>query len=141
MLRTEWDELFDLLRQSQKVVSAWKPSGPDLQAVRCEQSRHRTLAHLRACQEQWMVIVQAFVDRDHPSVTILHPWRVFDQSGYAELPWDDHFAKWTADRERWLEWQETVDWERGGKWNRKPDTIGGLTHRLAHHESYHLNLF
>lgn len=88
-----------------------------------------------------MVVVKAFLERDNPNVTILHPWRHFDQGEYQALSWEDHFSKWESDRREWLTWQYSVDWERSGKWNRKPDTIGGLTDRLARHESYHLDFF
>ncbi len=138
MDRFEWDGLFGSLAKTLDIVSGWAPEDLLAGAVRCEQSRHRTLAHLRACQEQWLVIVDAFLARDNPSVTVLHPWRKFDQGGYAELLWDDHLAKYLEDRRRWLQLQHVANWNRGGKWNRKPDTVGGLTNRLANHEVYHI---
>ncbi len=140
MERGEWDSYFDLLKRSRDVVAAWTPTGPDPAAARCEQSRHRTLAHLRACQGQWLAIVTEFLARDKPSVTVLHPWRQFDRGLYAELAWDEHLTAFLKGREEWLRLQNTADWTRGGKWNRKPDTVGGLTKRLANHEDYHLGL-
>ncbi len=141
MERSEWDALFESLRESRGIVSTWAPEGPNPLALRCQQSRHRTLAHLRACQEQWMIVVDEFLVRNNPNVTVLHPWRKFDQAGYANLPWEANFSKYMEDRARWLRWRDTADWTRGGKWNRKPDTIGGLTAHLANHEAYHLGLF
>lgn len=45
------------------------------------------------------------------------------------------------DRATWLSLEGRVDRERGGKWNGKPDTIAGLTRRLADHEAHHLRQF
>lgn len=87
-----------------------------------------------------MQIVAEFLDREDPSVKILHPWRKFDQEGYATRSWAEHMAKYLEDRERWLTWQAGADWARVGKWNGKPDTVGGLTNRLANHEAYHISL-
>ncbi|AIE87218.1 DinB family protein [Fimbriimonas ginsengisoli] len=141
MLREDWNALFESLEKTRDIVSGWEAMPPDEKATRCEHSRHRTLAHLRACQEQWMVVVDEFLSRNNPNVTILHPWRKFDQGGYGEIPWEEHLTRFLADRDRWLAWKDSVDWNRGGKMNRKPDTVGGLTQRLANHEAYHINLF
>lgn len=86
-----------------------------------------------------MIPVKAFLERDVPNIEILHPWRRFDQDGYASVGWEEHLAQFLADRDRWLLLHD-VDWSRGGKWNRKPDTVGGLTRRLVDHESYHVAL-
>ena len=141
MLREEWDALFETLMRTRDLVAGWTPTPPEPQALRCEHSRHRTLAHLRAAQEQWLPIVNEFLARDNPNVTVLHPWRKFDQSNYAEVPWDEHLAHYLADRAQWLALRDIADWNRGGKWNRKHDTVGGLTARLAGHEAHHVNLF
>lgn len=140
-MRSEWDSLFGSLTNTLEIVRSWDPEAANPLASRCEQSRHRTLAHLRACQEQWLLVVNEFLTRDNPSVTILHPWRKFDQGRYADLPWENHLSGFIEDRHRWLELQYSADWNRGGKMNRKPDTIGGLTDRLAVHEAYHVALF
>jgi len=137
---TEWRDLIDLLRYHLEIIQKWEPDLPDAGALRCEQSRHRTLAHLRACQEQWLPVVTAFIDRDSPSVKILHPWRQFDLGNYAALPWDVHMKRFVEDRQRWLSFRDSVDWNRGGKRNLKSDTIGGLTKHLANHESHHIGL-
>lgn len=137
-----WNSLFDSLRATREQICLWTPTEPEPATLRCAQSRHRTLAHLRACQEQWFWVARQFQERESPSVTILHPWRIFDQNDYSRCPWDEHLERFLADRETWLAWQDQLVplSERGGKWNRKPDTIGGLTQRLAHHEAYHVEL-
>ena len=139
MLREEWEAQFESLRKTRDTIASWEPAEPDATATRCEGSRHRTLAHLRACQEQWALVVSEFLSREAPNVTVLHPWRKFDREGYAGLPWEEHLAAFLIDRERWLEW-ESVDFSRGGKMNRKPETVGSLTRRLAQHETYHVAL-
>lgn len=121
-----------------ETIQSWQPSPPNPAALRCEQSRHRTLAHLRACQEQWLFVLTTFIERDSPSVKILHPWRQFEAENYAMRPWTDHVQKFVDDRQRWITLRDSVDWNRGGKWNQKPDTIGGLTSRLANHEAHHI---
>jgi len=140
MEQTEWDDLFRSLGRTRDLVTAWTPEPPNPAATRCEHSRHRTLAHLRACQEQWMDVVDGFLSREKPSITILHPWRKFDQGAYAELSWETHLEKFLTDRERWLRWQDTADRTRSGKMNRKDFTVGDLASRLANHESYHVEL-
>lgn len=134
----EWAGLQESLVVLGAQVARWEPAGPDPTALRCERSRHRTLAHLRACQEQWLVVMRAFAERDNPSVTILHPWRQFDAMGYAAVPWDEHMAAYLQGRQDWASVCRETDPERGGKWNRKPDTIGGLTSRLVGHERHHI---
>ena len=141
MDRREWLDIVDRLSSQLETIEAWEPVASDLTALRCEQSRHRTLAHLRACQEQWLSVVTSFMERDSPSVKILHPWRQFDLQNYASLPWDDHMRKFIEDRHQWIALSDSVDWTRGGKWNQKPDSIGGLTGRLVNHESHHIGFF
>ncbi len=137
---TDWIELFVNLQENLDTIKGWEPEEPKIDVLQCEQSRHRTLAHLRACQEQWLHIVLMFLNNDSPNLTILHPWRQFEIENYASLDWDLHLKKFIEDRQKWMNLRDTVDRERGGKWNRKPDTIEGLTRRLADHESYHLRL-
>ena len=76
MQRSEWEELLNQLEQPSEMVQSWLPTAQDPRALRCEQSRHRTLAHLRACQEQWLVVAACFTGRPSPSVTILHSRRL-----------------------------------------------------------------
>jgi hypothetical protein len=138
MTRADWDAHLDTLAANLAVVSAWPATPPEPDALRCEHSRHRTLAHLRACQQQWLSIVQAFVAADPPRIKVLHPWRLFESDGFATRPWEEHFERFERDRRVWLNLRETVDWNLGGRWNGKADTIGGLTSRLASHERCHL---
>ena len=134
-----WASYFRRLADHLKQIESWNPEPPAPEAERCEQSRHRTLGHLRACQEQWLVAAESFNERDSPSITFLHPWRQFDANGYAHLDWDEHLAKFRSDRTRWIALR-SADWTRGGKWNRKPDTISRLVWRLVSHEAHHLAL-
>ncbi|HWA82896.1 MAG TPA: hypothetical protein VG820_05665 [Fimbriimonadaceae bacterium] len=138
MDRGEWHDLLGRLAEQLEVIQSWESADPNPSALRCEHSAHRTLAHLRSCQEQWLCVVIAFLEHNDPSVKILHPWRQFEAEGYAILPWQDHMDKFLMDRRRWLALRGIADWNRGGKWNQKPDTVGGLTKRLADHESHHL---
>ena len=127
------------LRQQAEAIRQWPADPPNPDALRCEHSRHRTLGHLRACQEQWLTILISFAERPSPSVKILHPWRQFEVLNYALLDWDDHMEQFRTDRRRWLSLCESVDWERKGKWNAKPDSIAGLTKRLVKHEAFHID--
>lgn len=135
-----WRKLRQQLIAQSAIIQSWERCDPDPAALRCELSRHRTLAHLRACQEQWLVVLVAFLERDNPSVKILHPWRQFAQEGYDELPWDAHMSKFISDRRFWLKRMDGVDPERKGKRNGKPLTVGDLTNLLAAHEQYHINV-
>jgi hypothetical protein len=103
MLREEWEAQFESLRKTRDMIAGWEPAEPDATATRCAQSRHRTLAHLRACQEQWALVVDEFLARENPSVTVLHPWRKLDGDGYAGLPWEEHLTAFLNGRERWLD--------------------------------------
>lgn len=140
MTRDDWNQLNDQLETQMLLIQGWPREDPNPVAIRCEQSRHRTLAHLRSCQEQWLSVVSGFAERESPNVTIIHPWRQFARAGYAEIAWDTHLEQLVQGRWRWFAQRDSVDWERGGKWNRKPDTIGGLICRLAEHEAHHLRL-
>lgn len=138
MSQAEPGELLVELAKLRAVISAWPVCAPDLGAARCEESRHRTLAHLRACQEQWLVVLEAFLAKPGASVTILHPWRQFEVHQYDQITWDDHLSKWLSDRDRWLELCRDADFSIEGKWNRKPETVYGLTNRLLRHEQHHI---
>lgn len=134
----EWKEAFVRLTGNLETVRNWPPDEPNAEAQRCEFSRHRTLAHLRACQEQWLSIALNFIEVDEPSIKVLHPWRKFDHERYEIESWDSHMNKFIADRVIWLGFKDVVDRDRGGKWNGKVDTVSGLTRRLVDHESHHI---
>ncbi|MBX7136209.1 MAG: hypothetical protein K1X67_26360 [Fimbriimonadaceae bacterium] len=133
-------EIIRRLDENLQIVIAWHPEAPNLAADRCEHSRHRTLAHLRACQEQWLSIAHAFASRLNPSIKVLHPWRIFDAEHYAGLPWEVHLAKYMSDREAWKKLLAEADLQRSGKWNGKPDTILGLALRLVSHETHRFDV-
>ena len=141
MQREEWESLLGSLERTRDEVVKLFPEGPSPVAARCEHSRHRTLAHLRACQEQWLEVVAQFLNRDNPSVKILHPWRKFAQEGYDGVPWGEHMQKFLKDRAAWLELRSLPEWNRVGKMNGKPETVASLTRRLALHEEQHLAYF
>ncbi len=136
MDQAEWDSLIFALQQNLATIQGWEPCSPDPEALLCELSRHRTLAHLRACQEQWLIVVGEFIEKDSPRVKILHPWRHFEALGYAQAPWEEHMEKFVADRQKWI--SLSADPNCGGRWNQKPDTIGNMTRRLMRHERGHL---
>ncbi|MCE9557851.1 MAG: hypothetical protein K8R88_02760 [Armatimonadetes bacterium] len=135
---TEWHEAFVRMRENLETIRNWQPEEPCIEAQRCEYSRHRTLAHLRACQEQWLWIVLNFIENESPSIKIPHPWRIFDDENYEIVSWENHMEKFIADRVKWLALRDIVGRDRGGKWNSKLDTISGLTRRLVDHESHHI---
>ncbi len=136
----DWDKLRQQLIDQLVLIQAWAPCNPEPAALRCEFSRHRTLAHLRACQEQWLIVLIALLERDNPSVKIVHPWRQFAHEHYEELPWEVHMSKFISDRRIWLNRLDGADPKRTGKRNGKPLTVSALTDILAAHELYHLNL-
>lgn len=140
MTQADWNQLHDQVETQMLLIQGWPHEDPNPSAIRCEQSRHRTLAHLRSCQEQWLRIVYCFAERESPNVTIIHPWRQFESACYAEIAWEIHLEQLVQGRLQWVAQRDSVDWERGGKWNRKPDTIGGLIRRLVEHEAHHLRL-
>lgn len=138
MQSSEREDYISRLKSQAEQISAWENSSPDPLAQFCNDSPHRTMGHLRACQEQWLNALQAFVDRDNPSVSFLHPWRHFEAQAYQSVSWESHLEKFMSDRELWIKLISHADWERGGRWNRKQDTVGGLTVRLVRHEQKHL---
>lgn len=135
---SEWHNDFDRLTNNLDTIRNWPPDEPNLEVSRCEFSRHRTLAHLRACQEQWLIVTLNFIEVDEPSIRVLHPWRKFENERYEILSWDAHMKKFIADRVKWLGLVDCADRNRGGKWNGKVDTIYGLTRRLVDHECHHI---
>ncbi len=138
MTEAAWEDLIQTIKSQGELVIAWQPDAPKPEAERCLDSRHRTLGHLRACQEQWLIALQAFLKSDNSNVTFLHPWRHFESQGYASTPWDEHMDVYCNDRKHWLELISGADRTRSGKWNRKPDTVEGLTKRLMAHEAHHI---
>lgn len=84
-------------------------------------------------------------DSDIPNPTalrceqLLHPWRLFDQNGYANRAWEEHMTAFTADRSALLEVLRRADRTIGGKVNASEYTIEGLiAGRILAHERHHL---
>lgn len=140
-MKLGWDDLFLRLDENLRTIVSWQPEDPDPSAQRCEQSRHRTLGHLRACQEQWLIVLRAFLECESPSVKIVHPWRVFEVQKYAHLPWEEHLHKFVLDREEWMRLRDESLRDRSGLRNGIQDSTLGLTRRLACHETSHLSVF
>lgn len=139
MTDAEWQSCLGELETHGRLIAAWEPDMPNPTALRCEQSRHRTLAHLRACQETWLEACLAFEKKPGARLKLPHPWRLFDQKGYASLPWDEHISAFTSDRVRLLEMLWQVDRTIGGKVNANEYTIEELmAGRMAAHERHHL---
>ena len=135
---TEWQACLRQMDENEQFICAWKPAEPDPSATRCVKSRHRTLAHLRACQETWLEACLAFDQKPHPRLKMLHPWRAFEQKSYELISWEDHLAVFLADRARWKALLLTVDRKKMGKINDKEHSIESLTQRLVSHEHHHL---
>jgi hypothetical protein len=138
MTEAEWALCLRQMDEQERYVRAWEPAEPDPGAARCVQSRHRTLAHLRACQETWLEACIAFDQKPKPRLKMLHPWRLFEQKSYEQIPWEEHLAAYLADRGRWKELLKSADRQRTGKINDKEHSIESLTGRLVAHEHHHL---
>ena len=138
MTEDEWRDCLRRMDDNARSIEMWEPAEPDASALRCVDSRHRTLAHLRACQETWLTACAAFAERSEPRFSLPHPWRVFEHYGYATIAWHDHLAAYVADRTRWKAILSTADRMRGGVVDGKPRTIASLTGRLVAHEKRHL---
>lgn len=138
MTETEWQDCLRQMDAQEEYIREWEAEEPNPSAQRCVHSRHRTLAHLRACQESWLEACIEFKQRQNPRLKMLHPWRAFEQNSYALLSWEEHLRVYLADRTRWKELLLTTDRERGGKINDKEFSIESLTKRLVDHEHYHL---
>lgn len=137
-----WQELLERLESQGKVVASWPTTDPAPDAPRCEFSRHRTLAHLRACQETWLEAIQMAAGKDNIRMVRPHPWRLFTDHDYQLIPWNEHLKKYVADRATWLELVNlpNLDLNRGGKLSRKPFTIAALTDVLQRHELHHMTV-
>lgn len=139
MTDAEWRTCLQRLDENEQDLLAREPEAPNLAAARCVDSKHRTLAHLRACQETWLEAALAFHQRPNSRIKLLHPWRLFEKNSYELVPWEDHLAAFRADRLRWKELLATADRSTSGKMNEKPFTIEDLTSRLVAHEHYHIH--
>jgi hypothetical protein len=138
MTDAEWQQCLRQMDEHEALICTFDPVAPDPSALRCVKSRHRTLGHLRACQESWLEVCLAFHGKPNSRVKILHPWRLFEQKSYEILPWQEHLAAFVADRVRWKELLAIADRQRAGKMNDKEQSIETLTSRLVAHEHYHL---
>lgn len=138
----DWQQLADRLEELGLEIAAWPAAEPDPDALRCEFSRHRTLAHLRAAQETWLEAALLFAEKENPRLVRPHPWRLFQERGYESIPWTEHRERFLADREAWLQLirQPDLDRNRGGKLSGKPCTIATLTEKLVGHESHHVSM-
>ncbi|HLP00306.1 MAG TPA: hypothetical protein VK171_17040 [Fimbriimonas sp.] len=136
----KWRELLDGLVVQQAIIAEWPPEATCPEAERCEFSRHRTLAHLRAAQETWQEAVQLFAVNDKLSILRPHPWRLFKDLGYELVAWEEHKSKFLGDRQKWIELvsDPSLDRNRGGRLSGKPRMIASLTELLVNHEKHHL---
>ena len=137
-MESEWQECLGQMDEQEQYLRAWQHAEPDLTAKRCVQSRHRTLAHLRACQESWLEACIAFDQKPNTRLKMLHPWRVFEQKSYELISWEDHLAAYLTDRARWKQFLKSADRQKTGKINDKEHSIESLTRRLIAHEHHHL---
>jgi hypothetical protein len=138
MTESEWQACLRQMDEHEQHVRAWQPPEPDAAAERCVASPHRTLAHLRACQETWLEACLAFDQQPHPRLTLFHPWRLFEQNSYELIAWETHLAAYLADRSCWKELLTSADRQKTGKINGKEQSIESLTLRLVGHEHQHL---
>jgi len=138
----EWQACVGSLATLRQVIESWPTTEPSPSALRCEFSRHRTLAHLRAAQETWLEAALLFAEKDFPRIVRPHPWRLFETRNYAMLPWDEHRAAYLADRSKWQELvnRPGLDRTRQGKLSGKLRTIESLTSILASHEQHHITV-
>jgi hypothetical protein len=137
-MASKWQECLRQMDEHEQHIRAWEPAEPNPAAKRCVESRHRTLAHLRACQESWLEACIAFDQKPNPRLKMLHPWRVFEQKSYELISWEDHLAAYLADRARWKDLLKSADGRKSGKINDKEHSIESLTQRLVAHEHLHL---
>jgi hypothetical protein len=135
---SEWQDCLRQMDEHEQYLCAWQSEPPNPDAKRCVQSRHRTLAHLRACQESWLEACLAFDQKPNPRLKMLHPWRVFEQKSYELISWEDHLAVYLADRARWKQLLKSADRHKGGQINDREHSIESLTRRLVAHEHHHL---
>jgi hypothetical protein len=138
MTEDEWQDCLRQMDEHEQYIRAWRPAEPDPAAARCVQSRHRTLAHLRACQESWLEACIAFDQKPNPRLKMLHPWRLFEQKSYELVAWEDHLAAYLADRSRWKQLLKSMDRYKAGKINDKVHSAESLTAHLVAHEHHHL---
>ncbi|MBC8065679.1 MAG: DinB family protein [Chlorobia bacterium] len=138
MTETEWQDCLHRMDEHERYIYALEPAEPDPSASRCVHSRHRTLAHLRACQETWLEACIAFEQRQRPRLKLLHPWRLFERKSYELVPWEEHLAAFKAERLRWKDLLKSADRTKAGKINEKEHSIESLTDRLVGHEHHHL---
>lgn len=138
MTESDWQACLGRMDEHERCLRAWEPEEPNPAATHCAQSRHRTLAHLRACQDTWLAACRAFAERQNPRVTLLHPWRLFERDSYELIPWEQHLAVYLADRARWRELLASTDRTRAGKLNGRECSIASLTEKLVAHEHHHL---
>jgi len=138
MTDIEWQECLRLMDENEQTVSDWPPTAPDPVAARCRDTRHRTLGHLRACQETWLEACEAFAASPEASLKLLHPWRLFDQKTYRMVSWEDHLSAYRADRVRWKALLSSSDRKVAGEINGQRHSIESLTRRLVLHERQHL---
>lgn len=127
---------------SANAIVAWSLNWPDPDCLRCELSYHRTLGHLRACQETWLTAAKAFAvsekTGESPQLKLLHPWRLYKKNNYQLVEWQEHYDQFFSDRAEWIELLRSTDRLLGGTLAGTRHTIESLTKRLVCHEEQHI---
>lgn len=115
------------------------PPEPDAWSV------NDTLAHLRACADQWGDSIAAILAEEHPTLRAINPRSWIKRTDYPNLPFDVSFRAFVAQRADLLTTLKRLtsdDWARTatvtGAGAPLQRSILGFGGRLARHERPHL---
>jgi hypothetical protein len=135
----DWGEVLAAFDDNEARILAQEPAEPMPEAEFCRQSPHRTLGHLTACQVAWLPLMRKIRDEAPMGNVAVHPLRLFEQLGYATMPWPDLMERFIEDRREWRRLLAEVDLERPLKLPARVHTAKTLTEKLVRHELGHLD--
>ena len=107
---------------------------------RDEWSANDILAHLRSCADVWGNQIDKMIAKDNQKLPYAHPRQWIKKTNYRELPFNESFQAYKAQRRKLLKMLKELsfeDWERRATIKGREHTVFTHVRRMARHEDVH----
>ena len=107
---------------------------------RDEWSANDILAHLRSCADVWGDQIDKMIAKDNQKLPYAHPRQWIKKTNYRELPFNESFQAYKAQRRKLLKMLKELsfeDWERRATIKGREHTVFTHVRRMARHEDVH----
>jgi hypothetical protein len=105
-----------------------------------EWSANDILAHLRSCADVWGDSIEDMLASENPKIPYRHPRQWIKKTNYLELPFQESFQAFVAQRKKLLKVLKALSfegWSRAATIKGKEHTVFTQARRMAMHEDVH----